>query len=199
MDTIASPFKFKTYDNYDAYLEHQKSKLNNGISWLENYEKHYETLLKDLLKKVVLINQNCLCLGARGGAEVRAFLEYGCFCIGIDVNPGTDNRYVVTGDASDIQFPDNCLDIVYTNCLDHFLRMEKTFEEIKRVLRPWGRFIFLVPAESDTKNDEYGSTWWDDTSEILKYISEKYNLPVEQRIKVKDSMWFTDFVVMVNG
>ena len=45
-----------------------------------------------------------LCLAARIGTEVKAFLDLGCFAIGIDLNPGTDNRYVVHGDFHDLQF-----------------------------------------------------------------------------------------------
>ena len=46
-----------------------------------------------------------LCLGARLGTEVRALHNLGYFAIGIDLNPGVDNPYVLMGDFHKLVFP----------------------------------------------------------------------------------------------
>lgn len=195
-----SPFIIRDYKDYDQYTAHQKSKLGvlaGEKSWLPTYEKLYMELLQNILFDVNVANKTCLCLGARTGVEVKAFLDYGCFCIGIDLNPGKGNKYVVNGDASEIQYPDNCVDIVYTNSLDHFLKIEETLSEIKRVLRPFGCFLCVIPTDSDTPYDEYGSVYWKDTGEVIKYITEKYGF-IKAKHYILDTNWFSDFIVMVN-
>jgi SAM-dependent methyltransferase len=83
-------------------------------------------------------------LGARLGTEVKAFLDLGCFAIGIDLNPGADNRYVVTGDFHHLQFPTASTDVVFTNSLDHALDINQVASEVKRVLKPGGRFVLEI-------------------------------------------------------
>ena len=60
-----------------------------------------------------------LCLGARQGTEVKAFLDLGCFAVRIDLEPGAENQFVVQGDFHDLKFPTESVDIVFTNSLDH--------------------------------------------------------------------------------
>lgn len=194
------PFHTRKYESYDKYVEHQVSKYNGEIPWLKNYEKFYKVLLKSLLKHsgIDTSGKSCLCIGARQGTEVEVFVESGSFAVGIDLNPGKENRYVVTGDGSTIQYPDSSIDIVYTNALDHFLEIDKTLDEIKRVLKPGGYFIFLIGTPNDAKIDKHGSTYWDDINEVLSYLSGRYGYELSKRYDVGKTKWFSDYVVMKN-
>jgi len=76
----------RTYRNYDEYIEHQKEKLDKGIKFLEDYEKKYELDLTERLSRLnVKPKSTVLCLGARRGAEVRAFINNDALAIGIDL------------------------------------------------------------------------------------------------------------------
>lgn len=193
---VDCPFRKKEYKNHNEYIEHQKSKLANGITWLDSYEKLYERFLKKLLQKEKFRQKSCLCLGSRRGTEVRVFNELGIFAIGIDLNPGEDNRYVVTGDASNIQYPDNSVDMVYTNSFDHFLEIDKVLEEIKRVLKPDGLLIFLAASPHAVKGDRYGAVYWDNLKDVLSYFDSKYGFKLIKRTSVNNIGWFSDFIVM---
>ena len=46
----------------------------------------------------------CSALRRARPPEVRAFLDHGAFAVGIDLNPGRDNRYVMVGDFHQLQF-----------------------------------------------------------------------------------------------
>lgn len=186
------PFRQKKYSNYEEYVAQQKSKLTKGITWLDDYERFYETFLKATLQKLKL-GRTCLCLGSRRGTEVKVFNDLGVFAIGIDLNPGEDNKYVVTGDAINIQYSDNLVDMVYTNSLDHFFKLDKVLAEIKRVLKPKGLFIILVASPYD----DYRAVYWDDIKSVLSYFDSNYGFEVITRISVDNvcGVWFSDFVI----
>ena len=59
-----------------------------------------------------LDGQDAAVVGARIGTEVKAFLDLGAVAIGIDLNPGENNRYVVYGDFHDLQFASGSIDVV---------------------------------------------------------------------------------------
>ena len=79
--------------------------------------------------------------GARLGTEVRALHRLGHFAVGIDLEPGPDNHYVLPGDFHHIVFPDGSIDAIYTNALDHVFDLERVLGEVARLLRPGGLFI----------------------------------------------------------
>ncbi|MBE3128753.1 MAG: class I SAM-dependent methyltransferase, partial [Actinobacteria bacterium] len=141
---INNKLKVKKYKNYDEYIKHQSSKLEKlSESFINEYDiKYREILYKRLLKQnLVKPNMNVLCLATRIGTEVKAFIDIGCFAIGIDINPGTLNEYVVYGDFHDIQFAPNSIDVVFSNSIDHSFNLEILIKEIKRVLKINGLLI----------------------------------------------------------
>jgi SAM-dependent methyltransferase len=133
----------RTYESYAQYVAHQKSKLHEigGEAFVdprkavEMFRKRFSGLSR--LRE----NATILCLGARRGEEVQALREMGHFALGIDLEPGKDNAYVLTGDFHDIRFGDTTVDAVYINCLDHALDINKIVKEVRRILKPGGVFI----------------------------------------------------------
>ena len=97
-------FKKRVYHNYKEYVLHKKSKLE--LIDLSDYDIRYRQVLRERVKKLNLLHQGMtvLCLAARIGTEVKSFLDLGYFAIGIDLNPGENNRYVVHGTSTTYNF-----------------------------------------------------------------------------------------------
>ena len=63
-------------------------------------------------------------------------------------------QYVASG-SENIPFPDSYFDIVCSfNSLDHVESVEKSIQEIKRVIKPGGRFLLLVEINHEPTNCE---------------------------------------------
>jgi len=210
---MKSPFHLKDYKSYDDYIAHQCSKLDiklsnpNGVAWLDRHERTYYSILKYILDALCLRGatsifkgKTCLCLGARGEAEVRAFISMGCLAIGIDVKPTPNNSYVVMGDAARIQYEDDSFDIVFTNAFDHFLAINDVLAQISRVLKPNGLFILITGTPEGAKGDDFGSTYWDSQDELEEYLLKAYKFKVMARTSIeKDTKgWFSHVVIFRN-
>jgi SAM-dependent methyltransferase len=144
---------YKEYDSYKEYIKHQSSKLkkmlkiDNKCVSLKNFDKRasrFKEVFKTYLPYMHKANK-VLCLGARNGAEVKAFLDLDFKdSIGIDINPGENNKYVIKGDFNNIPFDENSFSNIYSNCIDHILDINIYSEEIYRVLKPEGVLILDI-------------------------------------------------------
>ena len=180
-----SSFQNRSYDSYEAYLEHQKAKLETHD--FANYDTEFRTALRERLAalKVDWPARNVLCLAARIGTEVKAFLDLGCFAIGIDLNPGKENRYVVQGDFHDLQFAPESVDVVYTNSLDHAFDIDRIAKEVLRVLKPDGLLIVEAVQGRDQGVNPgfFESFFWKNIDELVQVI-EKAGFNVSQRTPI---------------
>jgi SAM-dependent methyltransferase len=165
-------FQKRGYDSYEAYLEHQKAKLETHD--FGRYDEEFRTTLRDRLSALEIEwpGRSVLCLAARIGTEVKAFLDLGAFAVGIDLNPGVDNRYVVHGDFHDLQFAPGSIDVVYTNSLDHAFDIDRIAKEVLKVLKPDG--VFLVEAvqgrDQGTNPGFFESFFWKNIEELIRQI-----------------------------
>lgn len=162
----------KIYKDYNEYISHQGAKLNNMD--LTDYDEKYYKILNERLKSLAeknIVKQGAvvLCLAARIGTEVRSFINYGCFAVGIDLNPGKENKYVLHGDFHNIQFPDNSADIIFSNSVDHALDLSRLAFEIKRVLKPGGHTILEIGKGTDEegKFGYYEASIWQKIDDCL--------------------------------
>lgn len=170
----------RKYASYGEYVDHQVDKLDRIKHRLYETELADESRFrKDFEQCRALKNtQSILCLGARLGTEVKALRNLGYFAIGIDLNPGKDNPYVLTGDFHQIDFPDNCVDAVYTNSMDHAFEIEKVLSEVRRVLKPEGVFIADIHkgyTEGFTPGN-YEALHWQKQEEFIEQISRHSQL-----------------------
>ena len=188
--------KVKKYSNYNEYVRHQRSKLYKVIGSLESYDTQYrEVLHKRLIAGgIVQPSMNVLCLAARIGTEVKAFIDLGCFAIGIDLNPGENNKYVVTGDFHHIVFADHSVDVVFSNSIDHVFDLDAFLSEIKRVLKPTGHLILeIVKGENEgIQGGYYESIAWNTVGDLVKMISAR-GFSIESR-KDFEYPWFGEHV-----
>ncbi|MFP4288385.1 MAG: class I SAM-dependent methyltransferase [Bacteroidales bacterium] len=58
---------------------------------------------------------------------------------------GFKNARFIEMNAEELEFEDNSFDLVFGNSIIHHLDLEKSFAEIKRVLKPGGKAIFYEP------------------------------------------------------
>ena len=183
--TQGDAFQKRSYDSYEAYLEHQKAKLETHE--FGQYDDEFRTALRERLSalEVEWAGRNVLCLAARIGSEVKAFLDLGAFAIGIDLNPGKENRYVVHGDFHDLQFPPNSIDVVYTNSLDHAFDIDRLAKEVLKVLKPDGLFL----AEAVQGRDQginpgfFESFFWKNIDELVR-VFENAGFTVSRRTPI---------------
>lgn len=167
-------FARRQYEDYEEYLYHQTSSLRHMD--LSRYDSQFRAALSKRLEGLNNLSpgMSVLCLGARLGTEVKAFLDVGCFGVGIDINPRPNSQYVVYGDFHKLQFSSESIDVVYTNSLDHAFDVEKILSEVKRVLKPTG--LFIVEASLGRKHDIrpgfYESFWWEDSENLLRLIEQ---------------------------
>jgi SAM-dependent methyltransferase len=173
----------RRYESYAAYVAHQASKLE-GVrrSLSESAEEDFAEFRRRFQGCAQLAEaRSVLCLGARLGTEVRALHSLGHFAVGIDLNPGEDNPYVLRGDFHHLVLPDGCVDAVYTNCLDHVFDLAQVVREVRRVLRPSG--IFLVDLvrgyDEGYTPGEFEATSWSDSQAFLDRIAAAGGLRLE--------------------
>ena len=160
--------KHRKYDNYDEYLKHQARKLDIGIEkkikkfMPEYFSKNVQSFEARIGKfKKYIKGDEVLCLGARGGAEVAAFRNLGSKdAIGIDINPGKDNKYVIKGDFHNMEFEDSRFDVIYCNSIDHAWDLRKLSKEIDRVMKD-DSFLLLEIDHLINKDQADRDDWID--------------------------------------
>ena len=173
-------FEVRNYADYSEYVRHQGSKLDRFLldfndSWLKKYDISYRNSLRERLRPHIQDSGlGVLCLGARIGTEVKAFIDLGCFTVGLDLNPGSQNRYVVFGDFHELQYADETVDMVFTNSFDHVLYPDKVLSEVRRILKPNGSFLaeLAFGREGGIEPGEYESFYWSRLDDLIHTIEE---------------------------
>jgi SAM-dependent methyltransferase len=168
----------RRYASYDDYVDHQSAKLEDILPRLLETEDEDFAEFKRRFASCPQLRaaRTVLCLGARLGTEVRALRALGFFAVGIDLNPGAGNRYVLPGDFHAIAFPDGSVDAVYSNALDHAFDLNKVMAEVRRLLRPDGLFILDVLQGYDEEEGfvpgKYEAMMWRDRKGFLKRVGD---------------------------
>jgi SAM-dependent methyltransferase len=167
----------RQYPDYKTYLAHQSTKFG-ALRW-KTIEKHDRRFYDELSERLAALpidfrGSSVLCLAARQGSEVRAFISQGAFAVGIDLNPGPRNRFVVVGDFHALQFADNSADYVFTNSLDHAFDLSRIMGEARRVLKPSGRLIVEanMAGGAGAAKGAFESLVWANTNELVERITE---------------------------
>ena len=188
----------KVYENYDAYVAEQKSKMEMIDYLTPKYLSEYKALVRKTIWELPFINRGttALCLGARQGTEVEAFLDEGCFALGVDLNTGKDNKYVVTGDFHDLQFADGSVDVAFTNSLDHVYRPLLFLKEVKRVLKHGGHFIVYLAYQGEVGEDKWSCMYWKNSEELIRlFLDNGFELISKAS---GDLHWFEEQLVFQN-
>lgn len=165
-------FKKRSYSSYQRYLKHQAAKP--GRVQFTGHDEHLRAALRSMVAEdgVVKPGMSVLCLGARFGGEVKAFLDRGCFAVGIDVRTSPENRYVLHGDFQHVQFADSSVDAIYSNALDHAFDPATVLGEIKRVLKPGGYLLLDIPPGEEEGHPPglYESFYWRTAEDFIALL-----------------------------
>lgn len=179
-DAAAAGVRRRKYDTYESYLQHQAEKLPRRMERIQRSDAEYEEILRGRFSQAGdLRGKSVLCLAARLGGEVRAFKALGALAVGIDIAPGPDNPHVLYGDFHDIQFPDDCFDVAFTNSIDHVYDLDRFLREVARVLKPQGCF-YLEYAEVRPRRYEVLDT--SDPEAILEKVREFFEVDSETEL-----------------
>jgi len=196
-------FRKREYPDYATYVAHQKTKF--GALRSKSVIRHSTRFHAALVRRLAAMEQDfarrsVLCLGARQGSEVKAFIDQGAFALGVDLNPGPKNPYVVVGDFHDLQFADQSVDFVYTNSLDHAFDLDRIIGEVKRVLVPDG--LFIVEANQGGEDGvasagPYEALAWTELVPLIECI-QRFGFEVESRQSF-ELPWVGEQVVFRQG
>ena len=123
--------------------------------WLRTLQNLVPARLCYFDRLITWRGRTVLDLGCGGGFMSEALASRGAEVIGIDVSPsaitiatrhaasqGLPIRYLV-GSAEDLPLPSRCVDcVVCVDVLEHVESLDQALDEIRRVLRPSGLFLF---------------------------------------------------------
>lgn len=189
--------KKRSYKSFDLYLKHQAAKP--GSVQYTDHDEHIRAALRSIVMAddILRPGMSVLCLGARFGGEVQAFLDLDCFAVGIDIRTSSHNKYVVYGDFQDVQFPDRCVDAVYSNALDHAFDPEKVVSEMMRIVKPDGYLLLDVPKGEGEGHPPglYESFYWRTVDDLIAVLTRR-GLRVVRRTQCEYPRNFEHLVVV---
>ena len=181
-DDVGNGIKQRRYESNKQYLKEQAQKLKIRPEWAKNTSDGLRFRLGQRLELYadhIPKTGSVLCLGARIGGEVEAFIEHGYFSVGVDINPGKSNKHVLYGDFHELQFADSSIDIIYTNSLDHVRDLDKVINEVARTLQSGGIFMTenkggtQEPGFKGSKSDGYDCLEWLTLQHLIDYITAR--------------------------
>lgn len=179
----------RKYNNYEEYLEHQKSKANHGTLlrekllgefWgpnCEGFRLNFKPY-KDILSTC----KNALCIGARVGEEVFVLREMGLDAIGMDL---VDNPpLVIKGDCHNLEFEDKSYDFIFSNIFDHVLYPEKFISEIERVIKPGGYCLLHLSVQ--VTDDAHAANVLLGSNYVVSLFKKDITVLEDQKLNQKD-------------
>lgn len=150
----------KTIASYNKFAEDYTQYINNASNFWNKYIE--EPAMQELLQEIVH-NKKVLDLGCGSGISTKKLKEWGAEAIGIDISENMieiakrtlpDTTFVIA-DMEKLPFKDNSFDVVSCSMSLHYINdLGPTFEEVYRVLKTKGVFVFSThhPTSSAKKS-----------------------------------------------
>ena len=131
-----------------------RQKADKYYSIVTNSRDYYSKLINENIK-----GKKCLEYGCGTGSYGFGLAKEGADVTGIDISPiaievakeiadkqGLNNQTeFLVMNAEDLKFPDETFDLICGTGIIHHLNLEKSFSEIKRVLKKNGKAVFSEP------------------------------------------------------
>jgi SAM-dependent methyltransferase len=128
-----------------------------------------------LFPKLLSSNAKILCCGARQGTEVDVLRDLGfANARGIDLNPGRGNPLVTTGDMMKLDLPNDSLDLLYTNCVDHAFDLDQMIMEHARVLKSDGYLLYDIGINIEEGGGPFEAISWERTEDVVLRLLESF-------------------------
>ena len=176
----------RAYQSYKEYLSHQREKLSKVFDSVKEYDVQYEFIVQDRYRNLRdWKGSSVLCLAARLGGEVRAFKALGALAIGIDIEPGSCNSYVLHGDFHDIQFADSSFDFAFCNAIDHVFDLEMFVKEVKRILKPNGELILEICTKKPGKYEAIDIS--NNLESVINILKQSFYITKKETVENKTS------------
>ncbi len=104
-------------------------------------------------------------VGCNKGELVKFLRKYGTRIYGVDINEDAIKSSDVKGlkvmQAEKMDFPEKMFNkIVSIHTIEHIIDLEKTFQEIERVLKPGGICVLIYPFEVIRGINNFIPAWW---------------------------------------
>lgn len=172
----------RDYENYEEYLTHQKLKLEEMVKMkggfsnfdIFDYRIKFYTRFRHL-RRLLPRDASILCCGARQGTEVDVLRDLGFGnASGIDLNPGPGNPLVSQGDMMKLNFADNSLDLIYTNCVDHSFDLDAMIAEHARALKPGGYLLYDIAFNEEDGAGVWESIAWEREEDVIRRLMENF-------------------------
>jgi SAM-dependent methyltransferase len=121
---------------------------------------HFETIRQEEIDRVMLSqygilfkNKDVLEIGSGNGIQLREISKVARSTKGLELPDGDyarDGEFkIVEYDGEHIPFPDSSFDLVFSsNVMEHIAHQQQINDEIRRVLRPGGHAIHIMPTRS---------------------------------------------------
>ena len=119
------------------------------IEWVNKLRRsELDLVIPFLIKRARILE-----IGAGTGYQANILRELGYNVVPIDLHSRLHAEYsklnIVEYDGENIPFPDSNFDVVFSsNVLEHIYNLKKIQDEIKRVLKPGGLAIHVLPTAS---------------------------------------------------
>ncbi|MGA1540452.1 MAG: methyltransferase domain-containing protein, partial [Chthoniobacterales bacterium] len=81
---------------------------------------------------------------------------------------------VETGDMMKLALPDDSLDLLYTNCVDHSFDLDAMIGEHARVLKPNGYLLYDIAFNEDEGAGVWESILWEREEDVIRRLLEKF-------------------------
>jgi SAM-dependent methyltransferase len=189
---VEGHFRYRDYSSYDEYRIHQIQKFDEmlkcGKGWTNREILEYRTTFYRRFRYLPALlpeSATILCAGARQGTEVEVLQDLGFHnAFGIDLNPGSENKYVQPGDFMALKYADASIDMIYSNCLDHAYDIEQFFREHSRVLKLHGLALYDIAIQSKIGGGAFEAIEWDSEEAVLlmmvKYFGKVVKVETEK-------------------
>lgn len=139
-----------TTDLYSKYAKNWSKKRKSGQHFSHDFleKPAMQAKLPQVLK-----DQKVLCIGCGDGSECDLLWQKGAVITGIDssleliveAKKNYPDLKFLTMKAEEMNFEESTFDFVYSSLVLHYLAdWKRFFEDLKKILKPKGRFLFSV-------------------------------------------------------
>lgn len=167
----------RSFDSYDEYVHRQGGKARNSHDKLERQFPRQIRQFTQIFRNssADLKPGSVLCLGARTGAESQGAEAAGfAGSVGVDLHPAGES--VIQGDWHNLPFADGSFVNAFSNSLDHCLHLDKLAAEVRRVLKPNGRFYVMATNRPNKSAEKWlaitsnEALYWDTSADLSAAI-----------------------------
>lgn len=135
------------------YEDNPRAAIGQVYSIIRGRDRFFEDTISD-----DIAGKRALEYGCGDGSYAFMLAEKGASVVGIDISPvgiqvaeriaderGLKNTEFLVMDAMDMDFPDESFDLVCGSGILHHLDMDISMRELRRVMKPGGRAVFMEP------------------------------------------------------